>query len=142
MQSPRAWRQSRGRDSLEVPGVLRARLTNSMAKSARVFSGLTAICLALALPGCGEAHHTFCCPSPPVVTLVTQGSRTLSAPDADGKTHFLVVPFTASNVGTLNVNVWWTLPSNRVWAFLGGGSCTAEQFAVPACPNDPGLLRV
>lgn len=138
MQSPRAWRQSHGRDSFEVPAVLRARLTNSMAKSAHVFSGLTAICLALALPRCGEPLHTSCCVPPPVLTLVTQGSGTLGAPEANGKTHFLVVPFTASSIGTLNVNVSWTLPSNKVWALLGGGSCTAEQFAVPACPNDPG----
>ncbi len=107
-----------------------------MARGARRFSRLAVISFALALPGCGGPGVVPSTPTTPtVLTLVTQGSGTLRVPNTNGKNDFLVVPFTTSKTGNVQVTLSWTSPRNNVSASLGAGICTAEQLAVPACPN-------
>ncbi|SRR5712691_10481296 len=115
---------------------------DSMNTRTRVFCKLAALWLTLVLPGCGGGGGptTSSTPTPvpgPVRTLVTQGSATLLPPDANS-THFRALPFTTSTKGTVEATVDWTFPTNTVWMFIATGSCSAEQFALLACPDDPG----
>jgi hypothetical protein len=39
-------------------------------------------------------------------------------------------------VGRWEATVDWTFATNTVWMWVSNGACTAEQFALPACPFD------
>jgi len=102
----------------------------NLTKTRRGVALSVALCCGLAGPGCKSdstvpTHPTQ--PSPPVTTQVTSGNRALPAH------HFLRIPFTTGQTGTLTVKVQWTYATNVVWVDVAAGDCAIASYQASQC---------
>jgi hypothetical protein len=51
--------------------------------------------------------------------------------------NFVVVPFTTSGAGSLDATVDWTFGTDLLLMYVTQGTCTVDQFAADACPDQP-----
>jgi hypothetical protein len=72
--------------------------------------------------------------SGPIPQTVAQGNFSIDAPGPD-HVHFWAVNVTNSVSGSWQATVDWTYPTNELWMYVSAGICTADQFALPECPD-------
>jgi hypothetical protein len=93
---------------------------------------LSAIALAALLPACGSDRVTPPPPPPPppatVTSVIDQGSVPGLPPGA-----VVFGGITTPRIGTLEVIVDWTSPTNNVDVFLTRGACNPEQLLALVC---------
>jgi len=100
-----------------------------------------ALALALLLGGCGgdskpcsenptgPGCQVSPSPSPPVKTLITQGSFS-----GLGERNLSYVPFNTDATGTIEATVDWTFTTDNVDIYIVRGTCTVDQFNSGTCP--------
>jgi len=86
------------------------------------------------LPGCGSSTTPTPTPSPtptpapPIVqTVVASGSGSLPV------LNLVLIPFTTTATGRIEVTVDWTFGTNDVDVYLVRGSCSFDQFVTQQC---------